>query len=336
MTETPTAAPAAPVAPAAAPAPAPAPAPAAPVAAPVIAAPVAPPEAPPPVPGGVPAAPAPSLLDVADSAPAPAVPQTESEKLAAAQKLVQEHADAEAKAAIGQGWVYADGVKGDGVKPAWLKSEKYKSVAAQAEAYVALESRFGSFTAAPADGKYTFTPNESLKSMGVTPDNFDMSHPMMQDFTKWAKDSQLSQDGYNQIMNRFMAYETSVAAKNAPNMANIKAAMGPDADTRISGVVNWAKANLGAEGFNTLKAATGGTNAGEVFKSLEAIISKTSQFKMPKPGADVPGGTGGEGLKAIQDAHGAKMPDGRFRKDVDPAYAAEIDKRYRDYFAGQG
>ncbi len=55
---------------------------------------------------------------------------------------------------------------------------------------------------------------------------------------------------------------------------------------------------------------------------------------MPKPGADVPAATGGDGLAKIKADHGAKMPDGRLRVDVEPAYRNEIEKRYRDYFAG--
>ena len=71
-----------------------------------------------------------------------------------------------------------------------------------------------------------------------------------------------------------------------------------------------------------------------MFKLVEALVNKSGQVRMPTPGADV-ANAGAQGLDAIKAAHAAKLPDGRFRKDVEPAYAAQVDKMYRDYFASQ-
>jgi hypothetical protein len=302
---TPTAAPAAPVAVA------PPAAPAAPVPAPVPAAAPAAAPAPAPVPAApAPAAPAPvvpaeSLLPEGDVPPPAAAPQTDAEKLVAAKALIAA-AEAAADPNGGKAWLLKDGVMGEGEKPAWFKNDKYKTVAAQAEAYTALESRFGSFVGAPKDGKYEFKAPE-----GVT---VDMAHPLMGEFNKWATAKQLSQEGYQEIMGMLVQYE----AAQAPKMADIKARLGDN------------------DGYATLRAATSGANADAVFKVLEQVIAKTAQVRMPKPGPDVPGGAPGSGLAAITAAHGKKGPDGKPLVYSDPNYAREVDQMYRDYYAAQG
>jgi hypothetical protein len=327
MTETPAAAAPAvtPAAPAAAPAPAPTP-----VAAPVAAAPVTPPAAPAAVPGGTPAPAAVEAVESlipADPTPAPAASQTEAEKLAAAQKLVKE-AEAAANPNSGKAWLLHEGVMGQGEKPAWFKQEKYKTVSDRAAAYPELEKRFGSFVGAPKNEKgevaYEFKPPDGTE--------FKADHPMAQQFTKWATENQLSQEGYTQLLGQLFQYEMA----QQPNMANIKTRLGDNADTRISQSSSWVKANLGAEGFALFRAATTGTNADAVFKLAEALIGKTTQTRMPGPGQDVPGGQVGDGLAKIKADHGAKDAKGGLRVDSDPGYRLEIEKRYRDYYAAGG
>jgi hypothetical protein len=293
------------------------PAPAAPVAAPP-AAPAAP---------AAPVAPAPAAVDSllpADPVAPSAAPPTPVEQLAAAKALVAA-AEAAADPNGGKAWLLTDGVMGTGEKPAWLNTSKYKSVSAQAEAYVHLEKRFGSFVGAPKNEKgettYAFKPPEGVE--------FKSDHPMAQAFTKWAGDNQLSQAGYDQLLGQLIQYEMA----QQPNMADIKGRLGDNADSRIAAVAQWGKANLGNVGYATLRAATSGANADAVFKVLEQVIAKTAQIRMPKPGDDVPGGTGGDGLAKIKSDHGAKMPNGTLRVDAEPSYRAEIEKRYREYFA---
>jgi hypothetical protein len=223
----------------------------------------------------------------------------------------------------GKAWLLHEGVMGAGEKPAWFKNDKYSTVSKQAEAYTALEGRFGSFVGAPKDGKYDFKQPEGIE--------VKMDHPIMQEFTKWAGTKQLSQDGYNELLGMLVQYESA----QAPNMATIKERLGADADTRIGAVAQWGKANLDAEGYATLRAATSGTNADAVFKVLEKVIGKTAQARMPKPGVDVPGASSVDGLAAVKAAHGAKGPDGKLLVNSDPAYRQKVDKMYVDYYASQ-
>lgn len=309
MTETPPAAPAVPVAPVA-----PAPAPAAP-------APVA---VPPTAPAAPAAAPAVESLLPADPVAPPATPQTDAEKLAAAQELVKQAAAA-ADPNSGKAWLLHDGVMGTGEKPGWFKTDKYKTVSAQAEAYVGLEKRFGGFVGAPKNEKgevaYAFTPPEGVE--------FKADHPMAQSFTKWAGENQLSQDGYNQLLGQLIQYEMA----QQPDVGQMKAKLGDNADSRIAAVAQWGKANLGNEGYALLRTATSGKDADAVFKVLEQVIAKTAQVRMPKPGADVPAASGGDELAKIKSDHGAKDASGKLRVNSEPAYRVEIEKRYREFFA---
>lgn len=225
----------------------------------------------------------------------------------------------------GKAWLLAEGVLGTGEKPEWLRSDKYKSAEEQAKAYPALEKRFGAFVGAPKDGKYNFKAPEGYEGVQV-----DMEHPLMKEFATWAKDSQLSEAGFNNLLGMLTMYE----AAQVPNMAVIKEKVGENADARIGAVAAWGKANLGAEGFATLRAATSGPNAADVFKVLETVIGKTKQIVLPKPGDDIPGASAG-GRKEIEDLQAARSPDGR-RLYEQPTYRKMVDDRWTAYFAKEG
>ncbi len=255
------------------------------------------------------------MLDVAPAAPV--APQTEAEKLAAAQALV-EAARLAADPNAPQAWVLSEGVLGKGEKPSWFKGDKYATVAKQAEAYVALEQRFGAFVGAPKDGKYEWKAPENASDQ-VKGATFDMENPLFKGFNEWATKSQLSQEGYNQVLGMLVQYEV----QQAPNMAQIKAQVGENADTRITAVNNWAKANLEAPVQQSLRASMTGKNAAEVFKTMEALIAQTAQARMPKPGDDVPA-VGAGGLAAIERMAAAKNDKGQRLVDVEPGYRAKV------------
>jgi hypothetical protein len=316
MPETPAAA-----APAVTPA-APVAAPVAAPAAPVAAAPVAPaaPAAAAPAAPVTPAAAEPTNLLDAAVAPTAAEP-TQAEKVAAAQKVIDD-ARAQEDPNSDKNWVLAEGILGKGEKPSWFKADKYKSVEAQAKAYNDLESRFGAFKGAPPEGKYEFKPPENLAGVQI-----DMNNPLMKGFNEWAAKNQLNQDGYNQVLGMLAQYE----ANQAPNFARIKAQVGENADQRITAVNQWSKANLDAAGQAAIRAAMTQPNAAEVFKTVEQLIAKTSQARMPKPGDDVatPGAGGAEAVMAMQ---GAKGPDGKRLYDTDPKYRQKVAAAWKAHY----
>ena len=308
--------------PAAAPAVTPA-APAAPAPAPAAAAPVAaPPAAATPPAAAAPVAPAPaaeeSLLDGIAGAPPAAPAAGTPPSLEEAQRIV-EAAKLAAQPNSGLAWNLNDTTPGVGEKPAWFKSDKYNSVAKQAEAYVALESRMGAFTGAPKDGAYELKLPDGVE--------VDMAHPMMVGFKDWAVKNQVSNEKFNDLLGQLAQYEAS----QAPSMAQTKASLGPDADSRIGNVVTWAKANLDAAGFQLLRTAVSGHEAAATFKVIEQMINKSGQVRMPKPGDDVPQ-SGNQGLAAIDAMQAAKGADGKRLYETDPAYRRKVEQARTDYF----
>jgi hypothetical protein len=207
--------------------------------------------------------------------------------------------------------------------PAWYKADKYKTVEAQAQAYTELEKRFGAFTGAPKDGKYEFKLPEGVKG------ELDAEHPVLKSFNTWALEHQLSNDGYNKLVGMLIEYDIA----NQPNLGEIKKGLGEQADKRITEAAQWAKANLGDEGFKKFRLATSGHEAAAVFEVMEAIINKTRQVSLPKPGADVPGAQA-SGEAAIRDMQAKKNDKGQRLYEVDPQYRNRVDQAWRDHFAG--
>ncbi len=293
-TETPTAAVAAPAAPAAV----------APAAA-AVAAPVAP----------VVAAPAAVTQDDSllpnDPPAAGAAPVVKAEPLVKAESVVHPE------------WFYANGVKGSGPAPAWYKADKYKTLEDQAKAYPELEKRFGAFTGAPKDGKYEFTVDPAL-NLKV---EMDTEHPVFHAFNKWAADSQLSQEGYNQAINLFAQYEAS----QLPDFGVIKTQLGENADARIVALNQWGKANLDSNSYQDFRSAMSGHNAASVLKIVEQVVGLTRQPAMQKPGADVSAAKA-TGLDEINAMQAAKGKDGRRLYETDLKYRAEVEaKRFAFY-----
>jgi hypothetical protein len=214
-----------------------------------------------------------SLLDAADPAKAAADP---------AKAADPDPAKAADPAKAEPEWFYANGVKGTGPVPEWYKATKYRSVDEQAKAYTELEKRFGTFTGAPKDGKYEFKMPEGIEG------ELDREDPKFKEFTSWAVEAGLSQDGYQKILS---LYVENLAALE-PDIGAMKASLGEKADERIGAVSAWTKANLDDATQAKVKAATSGANAAEVFEAIEAVIAKTRQVALPKPGAADPANGG--------------------------------------------
>lgn len=221
-------------------------------------------------------------------------------------------------------WYLSEGVGGAGEVPDWFKSDKYKTADEQAKAYTALEQRFGAFTGAPEDGVYKINMPEGIAG------NFDTEHQLFQDLNKWAAESQLSQPAYDNVIGMLARYEASMM----PDMGEIKKELGENADARITSASQWAKSNLTDVEYQAFRDAQTGTNAAAVFKVVEAVIAKTRQVAMPKPGEDVPGAvaTGLEEINAMQ----AKLgEDGKRLYETDSKYRKMVEEKRFAFMAAQ-
>jgi hypothetical protein len=159
-------------------------------------------------------------------------------------------------------FMYADGVLGEGDAPEWFKADKYKTVGDQAKAYVDLESRFGSFTGAPKDGNYEIEGVDFKEN------------PLMGVVAEWGKDNQLSNEGLAGLVEKV----NELAQKQIDeDVASTKDALGPDADKRISNIVQWGQNNLTAEEYQALQGVA--TNAKSV-EVIEKLISMSKNSKL--------------------------------------------------------
>jgi hypothetical protein len=218
-------------------------------------------------------------------------------------------------------WFLYEGVKGVGKPPEWYKADKYKTVAAQAKAHTDLEKRFGAFTGAPENGVYEIKLPENLDGA------LDVEHPLLKGLQTWAAEKQMSQEGFSEAITMLAEYEASLV----PDISVIKAEVGENADARISAVASWGKANLKPDEFETLRLATSGANAAAVFKTIEAVVAKSRQVRLPKPGEDVVAAQPG-GEAAINAAQAKIGPDGKRLFETDAAYRAKVEKMRIEYY----
>lgn len=269
-------------------------------------------------PAAAPAAPA------ASAAPAPSLVDGAAPPVAAAPAAPAAPATAPAPAAGTPKWYLAEKIGGEGDPPDWYKGEKYKSVAEQAKAYVELEKRFGAFTGSPADGVYKVNIPQGFAG------EFDVQHPLFQELNTWAKGSNLSQKGYDEVIGLLARYEAS----QSPDMAAIKASLGDNADSRISTLNQFAKSNLKDDEYQAFREAQTGANAASVFKAFEALMGKVRAPAMPAPGADVPGAVP-SGLAEIDAMQAKRNEKGERLYDVDPKYRRDVEQRRIDFFKNQ-
>lgn len=91
-------------------------------------------------------------------------------------------------------WEWGEGVKGDGEKPDWLRKE-FKSAQDQAKAYNSLVKKFGDFKGAP--------DNYDFKNVENTEFHVHAESENAKKFVALAKEMQLSQDGFDKLLNLF-------------------------------------------------------------------------------------------------------------------------------------
>lgn len=232
-----------------------------------------------------------SLLDMAPADPvasAPEVappPQTESE------------------------WAWSEGLKGDGDKPEWLNG-RYKSVADQAKAYTELEKRFGEFKGAPKEG-YQLEAIEGLEA----------DSPLLQQFSKTFAELNLSQSGFERVVNEFVNTHAAIAQANA---AEEMKKLGPQGQQMIKETNQWIQNNFPPE---VGKAVQGWIMTAEDIKALDIIRSFQPISKIPNA-VDMSNTGIYESLNEVKtekNNNWAKYKDdANYRKNVDDRMASAV------------
>ena len=211
------------------------------------------------------------------------------------------------------GWFHAEGVAGEGDAPEWLKGDKFKSVAAQAEAYKGLESKLGGFVGAPEE--YEMSMPE-----GVEGDFFE-DNPLMDGFREIAAKSNMSQDTFTDLLHSYISNEV---AMGGTSMETEMAALGDNAQNRLKSIGEWGKANMSEDNY---KGLLGITTTAEGVKAVEALIAKTRTPQIPVSDvATRDTSTNHSDLKA-------RVADPRYQ--TDPAFRAETQKMYQNKFGNE-
>lgn len=197
----------------------------------------------------------------------------------------------------------------EGEKPEWLK-EKYKSVEDQAKAYSELEKKFGGFTGAP-DEDYELTVPEGIEG------EFDIEDPRISWFQQVAKDSNMSQDTFTQMLHGWVQQE--VDGMNGSREAEVQA-LGTNAQSRLKDLGDWGAANLTPEefdGFKSLASSAAGV------QTLEALVAKTQKQGVAKVSAVADRGLSETTLQE-------RIADPRYQKSA--AYRKETEKMFNEFY----
>ena len=196
----------------------------------------------------------------------------------------------------------SDNVKGLGDKPDWYNSDKYTSVAAQAQAYPELQKKFGSFTGAPKDGY-------------ATPEGFDAEDGMLKTFMEYATESNMNQASFDKGFELLTAQST--VAEEVSTEAELKK-LGDNADERIDRANQFLQNNLNSDKYEEIKDFV---TTADAVKLVEMLIPATKATALP--GSEDTGETGLT-LKEVEEMAFKQDEHGNYLRSLDPAYDKKI------------
>tara|TARA_R100001594_G_scaffold129662_1_gene168368 strand:+ start:116 stop:904 length:789 start_codon:yes stop_codon:yes gene_type:complete len=202
--------------------------------------------------------------------------------------------------------------------PSWFKSEKYKTVEDQAKAYAELEKRMGSFTGAP-ETDYVVPQVEGLDP-GVIENN-----PMIQWFKDASREAGINQHGFDRFVSGYLSTEQAMITANKQREL---AALGENAQTRLSDLADWGIGNLSDDEFQIYK---GVASTAVGVKLLETLIGKTREAKLARDSntAQPSGHTTREELKKLLVA---VDENGNRKMSRDPEYRTMVNKLYQEMY----
>ena len=192
------------------------------------------------------------------------------------------------------------------------------------DSYQELQSKFGGFTGAPADGEYVFEFDENLGEITI-----DTEDPMYQNFISMASASGMSNDTANEMMSMYVEQQHQL------NEASQASAVDYDAEVdsidnfedRTDKLGDWAHSNLSSDEFETFKDLVG-TKA--EFEMMERLMGMANSTPSVMSKTEVPtSATRADPAQKYRDM----MRDPRF--EIDPAFQKQVfDGLSRSYRQG--
>lgn len=218
-------------------------------------------------------------------------------------------------------WMLTTGVSGEGDKPEWFKNDKYKTVEDQAKAYPELESKFGAFVGAPEE--YTINISEELAENGV---EFNADDPLVEEAFKFAKESNMSQEGFDNMLNLYgMVQAAQGDALESFKAEQIKM-LGANAQSRIDNINAWAGKNLPADLMEGLQ---GMATSASAVETIEQLISMTRSGAMA-PSDSTPATA--HTAEDVQKMQFAKDDNGNRKIQTDPEFRKRYEQMRNEVF----
>lgn len=159
-------------------------------------------------------------------------------------------------------WKWSEELAGKGEKPEWFK-EKYKTVEDQAKAYTELEKKLGAFKGAPENG-YDL---EALGELG--------KQPAVAHFAEFFKDKNLSQEGFEEVVQQFYEYDQQSLQVDLENELK---KLGPNAKQQVTQVNQWINNTFSEDMAGVARNLM--VNADSV-KFFQAVMANQPKANMP-------------------------------------------------------
>lgn len=199
----------------------------------------------------------------------------------------------------------------DGERPEWLK-DKYKTVEDQAKAYNDAEKKLGGFSGSP-EGEYDLNVPEGI------PGELDMEDPRIAWFQGVAKETNMNQETFDQMLGGFIKMEQEANDPEAAKGIELQA-LGKNASARLTDLGDWGKGNLTPDEYEGFKGLA--TTAQNV-SVLEALIAKTSEGKMPTSNTV-------RAPAITQEALDDMIKDPKYKESA--AFRADVKQKFQDLY----
>lgn len=191
----------------------------------------------------------------------------------------------------------------------------------QAKAYGELQGKFGAFTGAPEN--YEVSISEELKELGVEMASDD---PMLVEAMKFAKDSNMSQEGFSGLVNLYATQQVAEFKADADFKAEQIKALGPSGESRIKNINQWASKNLDADTVKNLESMASSV---ESVKAIERLISMTRNASVDVDNSESSSGATKEDVSKMQFE---KDSNGNRRINTDPEFNARYQKMRNEVY----